>query len=361
MITYNLHHVNGLYFEITGDEGKNRAYRCEFIDNADKSKIYETELKVGGYAKLTRQYFSDISVVVRYKERIVTEVNVSKHLKNSRMFISFESSSLGDTLAWIPYCLEFQQKWNCELYVSTFHNYLFESKYPTLKFVPRGAVVNNIMGMFEIGWFYESNREPVKPNLIPLQKAATNILGLEYKELIPDLAYDVLPPPHDKKYVCISVKSTSALKHWDYWQEVIDYLLSKGYDVMEVSNFDAEYTGLTPVADKSLINVMNLIHHCEFFIGLSSGLSWLSWALRKKVVMISNFTEDGHEFMTDCIRITNTEVCHGCWNKEMFRFNKGDWYWCPEHEDTPRQFECHKSIKPDFVLNKLKSEVLAHI
>ena len=38
MITYNLHHVQGLYFEITGDEGKNRSYKCEFIDKKDDSK-----------------------------------------------------------------------------------------------------------------------------------------------------------------------------------------------------------------------------------------------------------------------------------------------------------------------------------
>lgn len=354
MITYNLHHVQGLYFEITGDEGKNRSYKCEFIDKKDDTKIYETELKPGGFAKLTRQYLSDIKVLVRYKDRIITEVHVLKHLKNSRMFISFDSKSLGDTLAWMPYCLEFQKLWGCELYVSTFHNYLFESAYPTLKFVPRGSVVNNIMGMFEIGWFYDANREPVKPNLVPLQQAATNILMLDYKEVLPELAFTPAPYPNDKKYVCISVKSTSACKHWDYWEDIIEYLNEQGYDVMEVSDFNAEYKGLVPVEDKSLLNVMNLIHHAEFFIGLSSGLSWLAWALRKKVIMISNFTEAGHEFSTDCIRITDTSVCHGCWNAEMFKFNKADWYWCPRHEDTPRQFECHKRIEPSRVIAEIE-------
>ena len=32
MITYKLHHVNGLYFEITGDEEKNREYDVVFLD-----------------------------------------------------------------------------------------------------------------------------------------------------------------------------------------------------------------------------------------------------------------------------------------------------------------------------------------
>jgi autotransporter strand-loop-strand O-heptosyltransferase len=99
---------------------------------------------------------------------------------------------------------------------------------------------------------------------------------------------------------------------------------------------------------------MNVIHHSEFFIGLSSGLSWLAWALEKHVVMISNFTEENHEFTSNTTRITNTNVCNGCWNNPMFKFDKGDWNWCPEHKDTIRQFECHKSITPQMVINKIK-------
>ena len=66
--------------------------------------------------------------------------------------------------------------------------------------------------------------------------------------------------------------------------------------------------------DSSIENTISVIHHSEFFIGLSSGLSWLSWAIGKHVVMISNFTEPDHEFTTNCTRIINTDVCNGCWN-----------------------------------------------
>jgi hypothetical protein len=38
----------------------------------------------------------------------------------------------------------------------------------------------------------------------------------------------------------------------------------------------------------------------------------------------------------------------------MFKFDKGDWNWCPEHKGTPRQFECHKSITPEMVINQIK-------
>jgi len=95
---------------------------------------------------------------------------------------------------------------------------------------------------------------------------------------------------------------------------------------------------------------MNYLHYADYYIGLSSGISWLNWAIGKHTIMISNFTEDGHEFVTNCTRITNPDVCNSCWNNPLFKFNKGDWNWCPEHEDTPRQFECHKSISVEKVL-----------
>jgi autotransporter strand-loop-strand O-heptosyltransferase len=71
--------------------------------------------------------------------------------------------------------------------------------------------------------------------------------------------------------------------------------------------------------------------------------------------MISNFTEEDHEFTSNTTRITNKSVCNGCWNNPMFKFDKGDWNWCPEHKDTPRQFECHKSITPQMVMEKIKN------
>ena len=123
--------------------------------------------------------------------------------------------------------------------------------------------------------------------------------------------------------------------------------------MFEISK-EADDYGAERLMDISLENTMNYLHHAEFFIGLSSGLSWLNWALGKQTVMISNFTTADHEFQSNCIRVTNPAVCNGCWNNPLFKFNKGDWNWCPEHEDTPRQFECHKSITVDHVIASLQ-------
>lgn len=362
MLTYNLYHVNGIKFELVDDGITDREYEVTFFDFEKSEVIYKTNLKKGQWAKINRQYISPIKVFVKYKDRIVTEVNTLQKFKNSRVFISFESKSLGDTLAWIPYCEEFRKQHNCELIVSTFHNYLFEKRYPEIKFVARGVVVNNIYAMIELGWFYDFNKEPVDPITIPLQKAASNILGIkEHTEILPKLDFTPIERPTSNKYVCISTKSTSGCKEWFYWQFVIDYLKSVEYEVFEVSYEETNFHGLSKVDDKSLTSVMNYIHHSEFFIGLSSGLSWLAWALQKKVFMISNFTESGHEFSTNCTRIINTSVCHGCWNNPKFKFNKGDWNWCPEHEDTPRHFECHQSIRPEKVISLISDYISGNV
>jgi autotransporter strand-loop-strand O-heptosyltransferase len=354
MIKYNLHHVNGLFFEIKSDGGKNLNYNVTFTDNSSNKVIYETSLKPNMWSRLDKRYLTDVTIEVKYNNRTIEKVNILEHFKGKKVFICFESKSLGDTLAWIPYCEEFRIKYKCEVIVSTFMNSLFEKSYPELKFVGRGVVVENIAGMFELGWFYDKNKEPQHPVTIPLQQAATNILRLEYKEVIPKLDFTPKERPIEQKYVCISTHSTAQLKYWDYWQELVDWLVSEGYKVVEVSKEVSELNNLTEILDKSIPSVMNYLHHAEFYIGLSSGISWLSWAMQKKVFMIANFSTKDHEFQTDCIRITDESVCHGCWNNPAFRFNKGDFFWCPNHEDTPQAFECHKSISAQRVIDEIK-------
>jgi autotransporter strand-loop-strand O-heptosyltransferase len=241
--------------------------------------------------------------------------------------------------------------------VSTFKNFFFEKSYPNIKFVQPGSVVNNIHVMFKIGWFYDNNLEPEYPSSIPLQKAITNILGLDFKEIQSNVYFEPKERPYNEKYICIATNSTAGCKLWNNpngWTELVKYLKDLGYKIINISKDGDKVEGVINLEDDSMLNTMNVIHHSEFVIGLSSGLSWLSWALEKHVVMISNFTEPNHEFTINCTRITNPNVCNGCWNNPMFKFDKGDWNWCPEHKNTERQFECHKSITPEMVINKIE-------
>ena len=351
-VNVSWHHVNGFYLEIKSDSED--LFTIEIIDNSN-TVLYKTTLKSGMYSKLSRQYFNGIKYKIYHKERLIKEEDIN--FNNKKVFISFDSSSLGDTISWLPYCEEFRIKHNCEVMVSTFKNFFFEKSYPNIKFVQPGSVVNNIHGMFKIGWFYDTNLEPEYPSSIPLQKAITNILGLDFKEIQSNVYFEPKERPYNEKYICIATNSTAGCKLWNNpngWTELVKYLKDLGYKIINISKDGDKLDGVINLKDDSMLNTMNVIHHSEFVIGLSSGLSWLSWSLNKHVVMISNFTESDHEFTINCTRITNPLVCNGCWNNPMFKFDKGDWNWCPEHKNTERHFECHKSITSEMVINKIQ-------
>lgn len=350
MFNYNFYCIGKLYFEITDCDLPK--YKCTFFDGyMSREELYSAELGKGEWmATDSRKYIGDYFVEVRRPDGVlVKRISFLQHLKDKRVFITFGSSSLGDTIAWMHYCLEFKRRYKCDVIVSTFKNFLFKDAYPELEFVEPGSTVNNIVAMPEIGWHWDSSKEPVNPITIPLQKAACNILHLPYMNRRPRLAHQPIFLPIDN-FVCISTKSTSQCKHWDKWPQLIEVLKEKGYRVIELSQ-EADDFGAEKLEDTSLENVMNHLEHCEFYIGLSSGISWLAWAMKAEVIMISNFTTADHEF--ECIRVDNRNVCNGCWNNTKFRFNKGDWNWCPVHEDTPQQFECHRTITVSDVVNKM--------
>ena len=352
MFEYKLYQVDGLYFELLKTP-EPKYYDVKIVENfnGDRNVIYEATLYSGMWCKLNKKYLREYHVEIWDGDQKLEDINFLQWMKEKRVFINFDSASLGDSIAWMPYCLEFKNRYNCEVIVSTFKNFLFKDAYPELEFVERGVSVDNIVAMYTIGWFNNLDMEPVKPSLIPLQQTATNILHLPYKEIKPRLAFTPGEFKVADKYVAISMRSTAQCKHWYYWQELVYELRKLGYKVIELSQGQEELQETIYPADKTLENVMQHLHNADFYIGLSSGISWLAWAMGKPVVMISNFTEEGHEF--DCIRITNKDVCNGCWNKPMFMFDKGNWNWCPEHEGTERQFECHKSITVEDVLKTL--------
>lgn len=338
--------INQPFIEITCPIEED--FLVQFFDE-NGSIYYQNTIKSNSWVKLNREWFTKWRTVVTCRDTIIYD-NIL-NLSDKRVLIVIDSDSLGDNLAWMPYCLEFQKKHNCKVIVATNKTDLFY--YPELEIVQRGVIVNNLHAQYTIGWHYNSDKEPELCNTIPLQKAATNILGLEFKEIRPKVKYT---KQGIGNYVTIATNSTAACKFWtrEGWQEVINYLADKGYDVINVSKERNPFNNCTPLEDTSMDNTIKVIAGSKFFIGLSSGLSWLAWALEKKVVMISNFTEEGHEFTLDTIRITNKSVCHGCWNNKNFKFDKGDYNWCPILKGYPNQFECQTSITAEMVIEAIK-------
>ena len=345
---YNITHnfIGQPFIEITGTSDSR--FDVEFYD-VEKLVHYDT-IKCNHWIKVNREYYTQWETIV-YKDGVEVYNNIM-NLEGKRVYIAFDSSSLGDTIAWIPYALEFKVKHKCDVIVSTFKNFLFEKEYPELEFVAPGTNVQNIYAMYKLGWFYNTNKEPELPNTIPLQQTATNILGLPYKEIKPRIYNSGLKANY--KLVTIATNSTAGCKFWtrEAWQEVINYLHSEGYRVKNVSLESNPFDNCDALLDKSMDSTMEWIAQSEFFIGLSSGLSWLAWALNVPVIMISNFTEANHEF--ECHRPVNTSVCHGCWNDPQYKFDRGDWNWCPVNKNTENQFICQRSITSEMVINEIK-------
>lgn len=295
-------------------------------------------------------------------------------MKKCIVELSDNSSGLGDILVIMPYLEKFREFQDFDVYFKVNNislSNLFRKSYPLIKFIDRDTTIS-------------SDKYIILEHLdhsLPLQQIFAKQLGFHISPYIRpkvDLSNSVRQIKN--KYVCISTQSTAQLKFWNHpngiydhhlssnWDEVCKYLRKKGYTPVCVDyypNFGVQpfYNYVPSKAQKklglNLNEVLDLIEHCEFFIGLSSGLTWLAHSAGKPVCMISNFTEDWHEIdlsTEDYIRITNKSVCHGCWNLvgKEFNFDYEDWYWCPKHKDTPRQFECHKSITPEMVLNSLQ-------
>jgi autotransporter strand-loop-strand O-heptosyltransferase len=347
-----IHFVDGAFVEILGS--KQEEYIVDFYDLDANVSVHSTIIKNNCWTRTNRKYCTNwrISIYRASDKQLVFEHIFNP--KGKRVLINIDSNSIGDMLAWTPYCLEFQKKHECSVVVCTEKNEMFESVYPELEFVAPGVNLQNLYAIYNIGWYHNENSEPVPPNTIKLQQTATNILNLEFEEIKPRLDY----APGENEYgdyVVIATNSTAACKFWtkEGWQGVINYLHNMGYKVINVSLEENLFENAEQIINQDIKKTMSIIHHAKFFIGLGSGISWLAWALNKPVIMIANFSEEWHEF-SDAIRVVNKEVCHGCWNNPNFKFDKGDWNWCPINKGTPNQHICQKSITPLDVVMKIR-------
>jgi len=344
-ININNHFHDGAFLEMTGTSDKNYLYRL--IDEDNDLVEYEAMLPTNRWIKSGRKYF--VNWKCEIKDGDETIYNHKFNAKGKKVMISFESSALGDTLAWIPYVELFRVKHNCAIFISTFWNRILNEAYGQFKFVNPGHIESDIYALFRIK--VENNDPNVHKRdwrTIPLQKVSADILGVEYKELKPKVNLVSSLKHKGKRYVAISEASTAGCKQWQHpgaWQEIINYLRNKEYDVMVVSRERSELSGIIDQTNHPIETTIKNISMCDFFIGVSSGLSWLAHALSKPVVLISGCTKEWNEFQS-CKRVINKQVCHGCMNDIRFEFDKGDWWWCPEN----KEMICTKSITPEMVI-----------
>lgn len=347
--------IDGAYLEIKGEV--QNTFLVEMTSLDDPELALRSEISTNQWVRTPHRYFIrwGIRVFDKPTHRLLFQHDYNHSGK--RVYISMESSALGDTLAWLPAVEQFGEKQDCRVVCSTFFNGLFKEQYPGIEFVEPGEIVEDIYAHYRLGWFYKDNGDCDYTRNVqdfrqqPIGQSAYDILGLDYTEIRPRLKPVTLPRPLNKPYVCIGFHATAQAKYWNTpkgWDEVIRFLRYKGYSVVLLSHEGKEHMGnKVPKGVKclpkgSLDTVINYLNHARMFIGIGSGLSWLAWATGCRTCLISGFSYPYSE-MEECIRIfPKGEVCSGCFNR--YRLDQSDWNWCPDHKNTPRMFECTRQI-----------------
>ncbi len=349
------------------DEGQ---WRIRISDLDTGNILFETQFGKG-WVNSTKRYY------VRYRLEVWSgEQALLQHDYDARdrdVLVLLPVGTLGDTLGWLPYAVKFQQQHQCRLTLGMAAVLipLFKEVYPDINFISHEDVkAENYYATYRIGLFFDDEacvHQPCDFRLVGLHRTAGYILGVDPNEQPPKIHLPDASRPIPEPYVCIATQSTCQSKYWNNphgWREIVQFLKQHGYRVICIDQkpvhghnivwnhipYGAEdQTGNIPLPERA-----RWLKHAAFFIGLSSGLSWLAWAMEIPVVMISGITHPTNEFHTP-YRIINYHVCNSCWNDVRVRFDHHDFLWCPRQKDTPRQFECTRLITPDAVKNVIRT------
>ena len=355
----NVNYIGKPKVEILGDVSKE--YEVEFINRDTNKVIHKDVIRNNMWTECSVQYYIPWLIKVNGKEVSRLEI------ENQRVLISLDSNSIGDTIGWVPYAVEFAKKYNCKVVLSTFHNNWFQGidAYKDIEWLEPGNSTGCV-AHYKIGWFRDENggwksfnHHPRQCNTIRMQETATDILNLPFKELNYGLTFPKGNRPIKDKYVVIGPNATSGCKEWVYgnWVVLTKLLNQLGYKVICLTKSEFKIQGAINHYGKSLEFVANYLHHADAFIGLGSGLSWINWALGKHTIMINGFSEKNHEFTSRVTRIMNDGACFPCWTNPNFTFDAGDWDWCPIWKGTDKQHICQKSITSTQVFKVVKNRL----
>ena len=344
-------------------------WRIRISDIDTANILFETQTNQG-WINSSKRYF------VRYRLEVWSDQQLQlSHDYDARdrdVLIMLPVGTLGDTLGWFPYVVKFQAQHQCRLTCAMAGVLipLLQNAYPAITFVTHEQVIaENFYASYRIGLFFDDEaciHQPSDFRLVGLHRTAAYILAVDPAEQPPRIYLSDDSRPMAERYVCIASQSTCQSKYWNNpngWREIVRYLQELGYRVICIDQkavHGANYTwnhipygAEDQTGDMPLQQRARWLKHADFFIGLSSGLSWLAWAMRTPVVMISGMTHPSNEFYTP-FRVINYHACNSCWQDARLRFDHHDFFWCPRHKDTSRQFECTRLITAEAVKQVLR-------
>lgn len=347
-------------------------YRLKVVDLDSKLVMHDCILEGGDYFVSKKKYFINYGIQIsEYPNgKVIIQHKFCGRDKN--ILIKFPIETLGDTLAWFNSVVEFQKIHQCNLLIRVAEHVrpLLEPVYKGIKFVSDKELKNiSPYAVYTVAVYHEDsefNETPIDYRTVPLHHYASKILNVPVSNNHPKIFFN-----NDRRiaepYVCIASQASGGVKLWHNptgWSDVVIFLKEHGYRVIDIdkeyiigdnivyNRIPREAENLT--GDEPLIERANLIANCDFFIGLGSGLSWLSWCLDKPTVLISGFSEEWEEFSTP-YRVSNRNMCHGCFNDITCRFEHDNFLWCPRHANTSRHWECSRGITSNLVINAIKN------
>ncbi|QCE33406.1 autotransporter strand-loop-strand O-heptosyltransferase [Acetobacteraceae bacterium] len=291
--------------------------------------------------------------------------------KGKKIAIILPGGTLGDSIAWFTYAARFADVHKCKLtlVVAEHIRDLFAKRYPQISFITREEfseeIREKLYATYYMGLYFKDETNEFQPDdfrMLGLHRTAGALLGVDLTEEAPK---PVIEEPDERPipdpYVVIAAQGSSACKLWNNplgWHDVITYLKTLGYRVIcidkeavtgngihwnHIPHGAEDETGNRPLAERA-----RWIKYADFFIGLSSGLSWLAWTVNAKIIMISGFTHPRNEFYTPW-RIFSANGCNSCWHDVRVPFEHTNYLFCPRQKDTPRQFECTRIITSEYV------------
>lgn len=356
----------GLRVQFPAREG----YRITFRDLDTGNVVYHSEVQPNAVVASVKKFFVRWGFEITRRGETAPVFVHEYNAAGRDVMIQLPIGTLGDSIAWFSYVERFQQWHGCRILCVMTPEIagLFRKQYPEIEFISQEETRQyHPYACYYLGLFFHGDvdHQPVDFRYAGLHHTAGRILGLPPADCPPrlDLSAKRRIP---EKYVCIAAQASSQAKYWNNpsgWIEVVKFLKDNGYRVLCIDKerihgagivwnhipYGAEdFTGALPLQER-----VDLIKDADFFIGLSSGLSWLAWACRVPVVMISGFTAPENEFYTP-YRVINFQACNSCWNDTRVDFDHFDFLWCPRRKGTDRHFECSKAISAEQVIRQIR-------
>lgn len=349
-------------------------WRVRLRDIDTDNVLFETELEAG-LVMSTKKYYVRFCIEVWRRNGAPSDPPSFVHRYDAAgqpVLIQFPVGTIGDVVGWLPYAVKFQRAHGCRLTCAMSDKLipLFAAAYPDIAFVTHEQVKpERYYATYNLGLYFDDadfTRQPCDFRLVGLHRTAAYILGVDPEEEAPRLVLADESRPIQEPYVAIAVQSSTQAKYWNHptgWREIVAFLKDHGYRVVCIDQKPTHGSGFVwnhipygaedETGDRPLQERARWLRHASLFIGLSSGLSWLAWASGTPTVLISGFTHATNEFATP-FRVINYHACNSCWNDVRQRFDHQDFFWCPRHKGTPRQFECTRLITPEQVKAAVK-------